>query len=49
MMYGVADAQVPFETADWFVLALSRAGLKDVSHVRLAEGLLDPCPDTPRE
>jgi len=49
MMYGVADAQVPFEMADWFVLAQSRAGLKDVSHVRLAEGLLDPCPNTPRE
>ena len=36
LIYGVDDAQVPVETADRFVLALGRAGLKDVSYHRLA-------------
>jgi acetyl esterase/lipase len=36
LLYGVADEQVPVETADQFVLALSRAGHKDVSYHRLA-------------
>jgi acetyl esterase/lipase len=42
LIYGVADAQVPVETADGFVLALGRAGLKDVSYYRLAA--VDHCP-----
>jgi acetyl esterase/lipase len=42
LIYGVADAQVPVETADRFVLALGRAGLKDVSYYRLS--LIDHCP-----
>jgi acetyl esterase/lipase len=36
LLYGVADEQVPVETADQFVVALSQAGLKDVSYHRLA-------------
>ena len=36
LIYGVADEQVPVETADAFVVALCRAGLKDVSYCRLA-------------
>jgi hypothetical protein len=40
--YGVDDAQVPVETADRFVLALGRAGLKGVSYHRLAH--VDHCP-----
>ncbi len=36
LMYGVADDQIPIETADQFVAALDRAGLKDVSYYRLA-------------
>jgi acetyl esterase/lipase len=36
LLYGGADEQVPVETADEFVLALGRAGLKDVSYHRLA-------------
>jgi acetyl esterase/lipase len=36
LIYGVADEQVPVESADRFVLALGRAGLKDVSYYRLA-------------
>jgi acetyl esterase/lipase len=42
LIYGVEDAQVPVETADRFVLALGRAGLKDVSYYRLAH--VDHCP-----
>jgi acetyl esterase/lipase len=42
LIYGVEDAQVPVETADRFVLALGRAGLKDVSYYRLAN--VDHCP-----
>ena len=42
LIYGVDDAQVPVETADRFVLALGRAGLKDVSYHRLAR--VDHCP-----
>jgi acetyl esterase/lipase len=42
LIYGVADGQVPVETADRFVLALGRAGLKDVSYYRLAR--VDHCP-----
>jgi acetyl esterase/lipase len=42
LIYGVDDAQVPVETADRFVLALARAGLKDVSYHRLAR--VDHCP-----
>jgi acetyl esterase/lipase len=42
LIYGVDDAQVPVETADRFVLALGRAGLKDVSYYRLAR--VDHCP-----
>jgi acetyl esterase/lipase len=36
LIYGAADAQVPVETADRFVVALGRAGLEDVSYHRLA-------------
>jgi acetyl esterase/lipase len=42
LIYGGADDQVPVETADQFVLALGRAGLKDVSYHRLA--YVDHCP-----
>jgi acetyl esterase/lipase len=42
LIYGGADAQVPVETADQFVVALGRAGLKDVSYHRLA--YVDHCP-----
>ena len=35
-------AQVPVDTADRFVLALGKAGLKDVSYYRLAK--VDHCP-----
>lgn len=36
LIYGGSDEQVPVETADKFVLALDKAGLKDVSYYRLA-------------
>ncbi len=36
LIYGVTDEQVPIETADQLVVALDRAGLKDVSYSRLA-------------
>ena len=36
LMYGAADEQVPVETADRFVMALSQAVHKDVSYHRLA-------------
>ena len=42
LIYGGADAQVGIETADRFVIALSHAGLKDVSYHRL--GTADHCP-----
>jgi acetyl esterase/lipase len=42
LIYGGADTQVPVETADHFVVALGRAGLKDVSYYRLA--YVDHCP-----
>jgi acetyl esterase/lipase len=42
LMYGGADEQVPVESADQFVTALSRAGLKDVTYHRLA--FVDHCP-----
>jgi dipeptidyl aminopeptidase/acylaminoacyl peptidase len=42
LIYGVEDAQVPVETADRFVLALGRAGVRDVSYYRLAH--VDHCP-----
>jgi acetyl esterase/lipase len=42
LIYGGADDQVPVETADRFVVALDRAGLKDVSYYRLA--YVDHCP-----
>lgn len=42
LIYGVADTQVGVETADRFVIALSQAGLKDVSYHRLA--IVDHCP-----
>jgi acetyl esterase/lipase len=42
LIYGVADAQVPVESADEFVLALQRAGVKDISYHRLA--YVDHCP-----
>jgi acetyl esterase/lipase len=42
LIYGGADEQVPVATADQFVLALGRAGLKDVSYHRLA--YVDHCP-----
>jgi acetyl esterase/lipase len=42
LLYGGADEQVPVETADRFVLALGRAGLKDVNYYRLA--YVDHCP-----
>jgi acetyl esterase/lipase len=42
LIYGVDDSQVPVETADRFVLALGRAGLKDVSYYRVAH--VDHCP-----
>jgi acetyl esterase/lipase len=42
LIYGVDDAQVPVETADRFVLALGKRGLKDVSFHRLAK--VDHCP-----
>ena len=42
LIYGVSDSQVPVETADQFVLALGKAGLKDLSYHRLA--FVDHCP-----
>jgi acetyl esterase/lipase len=42
LIYGVDDGQVPVETADRFALALGRAGLKDVTYMRLAH--VDHCP-----
>jgi acetyl esterase/lipase len=42
LIYGGADEQVPVETTDRFVVALDRAGNKDVSYHRLA--LAGHCP-----
>jgi acetyl esterase/lipase len=42
LIYGVADEQVPIESADRFVTALGKAGLVDVSYHRLA--YVDHCP-----
>jgi acetyl esterase/lipase len=42
LIYGGADEQVPVESADRFVAALGRAGLKDVTYHRLA--FVDHCP-----
>lgn len=42
LIYGEADEQVPIETADEFVVALHRAGLKDLSYHRL--GRVGHCP-----
>jgi acetyl esterase/lipase len=42
LIYGEADTQVGVETADRFVVALRRAGIKDVSYLRL--GTADHCP-----
>ncbi len=42
LIYGGKDGQVPVETADQFVVDLGRAGVKDVSYVRLAA--VDHCP-----
>ncbi len=42
LIYGGADEQVPVESADQFVAALGRAGLKDVTYHRLA--FVDHCP-----
>ncbi len=42
LIYGVDDGQVPIETADDFVVALGRAGLRDISYHRLAR--VDHCP-----
>jgi hypothetical protein len=42
LIYGVDDGQVPVETADRFVLSLGRAGVKDVTYIRLAG--VDHCP-----
>jgi acetyl esterase/lipase len=36
LIYGGADEQVPIESADRFVMELTRAGVKDVSYHRLA-------------
>jgi acetyl esterase/lipase len=42
LIYGGADEQVPVESADSFIAALDRAGLKDVTYHRLA--YVDHCP-----
>ena len=42
LIYGAADEQVPVETADYFVAALGRVGLKDLTYHRLA--FVDHCP-----
>jgi acetyl esterase/lipase len=42
LIYGVDDSQVPVETADEFVLALGKQGLKDIRYHRLAK--VDHCP-----
>ena len=42
LIYGEIDGQVPIETADRFVESLGKAGLRDVSYLRL--GKVDHCP-----
>jgi acetyl esterase/lipase len=42
LIYGAVDTQVGVETADRFVEALGRAGVKDISYYRL--GTADHCP-----
>jgi acetyl esterase/lipase len=42
LIYGAADDQVPVESADRFVAALDKAGVKDVTYHRLA--YVDHCP-----
>ena len=42
LIYGGTDEQVPIESADRFVMELTRAGLKDVSYHRLAGRALSP-------
>lgn len=42
LIYGGADTQVGVETADRFVVALGKAGLKDITYHRL--GTADHCP-----
>src|SRR5262245_37944403 len=42
LIYGEADSQVGVETSDTFAEALQKAGLKDVSYLRL--GKVDHCP-----
>jgi acetyl esterase/lipase len=42
LIYGEADGQVPVETADRFVESLDKAGVRDVSYLRL--GNVDHCP-----
>jgi len=44
LIYGEVDLQVGVETADQFVEALGRAGVKDVSYCRV--GRVDHCPYT---
>ena len=42
LIYGTADTQVTVGPVDEFVLALQKAGLKDLTYLRL--GLVDHCP-----
>jgi acetyl esterase/lipase len=42
LIYGTADAQVTVGPVDEFVVALQKAGLKDLTYIRL--GLVDHCP-----
>jgi acetyl esterase/lipase len=42
LIYGEADNQVGVETSDQFVVALQKAGLKDLTYLRL--GKVDHCP-----
>ncbi len=42
LIYGAADTQVTIGPVDSFVLALQKAGLKDLTYLRL--GLVDHCP-----
>jgi dipeptidyl aminopeptidase/acylaminoacyl peptidase len=42
LIYGEADNQVGVKTADRFVAALSEAGRRDVTYLRLAH--VDHCP-----
>lgn len=42
LIYGTADAQVTVGPVDDFVMALQKAGLKDLTYIRL--GMVDHCP-----